>query len=122
MESVLEPVKVVGDRDALARLARNLTDNAVRHARTRVNLEVRRENDGGAVIKVCDDGPGIPPEDRERIFERFVRLDSGRGRASGGTGLGLSIVAAIAREHGGSVEAGEGPGGGAEFRVRLPRG
>ncbi|MDA2811614.1 HAMP domain-containing sensor histidine kinase [Nocardiopsis sp. RSe5-2] len=120
--ALLEPVKVVGDRDALARLARNLADNAVRHARTGVELEVRAEDDGWAVITVRDDGPGIPPEDRERVFERFVRLDSGRGRASGGTGLGLSIVAAIAREHGGSAAAGEGPRGGAAFTVRLPRG
>lgn len=118
----LEPVKVVGDRDALARLARNLADNAVRHARSRVELAVWAQGDDRAVIQVGDDGPGIPAEERDRVFERFVRLDTARGRASGGTGLGLSIVAAIARDHGGTVDAGEGPGGGAEFTVRLPRG
>ncbi|MFW5415272.1 HAMP domain-containing histidine kinase [Nocardiopsis sp. CNT-189] len=120
VEAVLEPVKVVGDRDALVRLARNLADNAVRHARRRVVLAVRAEGED-AVAEVADDGPGVPEEDRVRVFERFVRLDSARGRGSGGAGLGLAIVAGIAREHGGSAEVAGAPEGGALFRVRLPR-
>jgi signal transduction histidine kinase len=69
---------------------------------------------------VDDDGPGIPEQDRARVFERFVRLDEARGRESGGVGLGLAIVAELVREHGGTVVATDGPLGGARFEVRLP--
>ncbi|MGP4112698.1 sensor histidine kinase [Streptomyces sp. 4N509B] len=120
VEASLTPVKVRGDREALVRLVRNLADNAARHARTRVRLATAEE-DGQAVVDVADDGPGVPVGERERVFDRFVRLDDARGRRSGGAGLGLAIARQIAREHGGSVEVTDAPAGGALFRVRIPR-
>jgi signal transduction histidine kinase len=78
------------------------------------------EVDGSARLRVDDDGPGVPPKDRVRIFERFVRLDDARARESGGVGLGLAIVAELVREHRGSVSVSESPMGGARFEVRLP--
>jgi signal transduction histidine kinase len=120
VEASLTPVKVRGDREALVRLVRNLADNAARHARTRVRLATA-EDDGHAVLDVADDGPGVPAGERERIFDRFVRLDEARGRKAGGTGLGLAIVRQIAHEHGGTVEVTDAPAGGALFRVRIPR-
>ncbi|NMH99263.1 HAMP domain-containing histidine kinase [Pseudonocardia sp. K10HN5] len=114
-----EPVRVVGDRGQLVRVVRNLVDNARRHARSKVLVTVRRAG-GQAVIEVADDGPGVPPADRARVFERFVRLDEARSRGDGGAGLGLAIVAEVVAAHGGSVEVDEAPGGGALFRVRLP--
>ncbi|MFJ2031105.1 sensor histidine kinase [Streptosporangium sp. NPDC087985] len=116
----LEPVKVTGDRKALVRMVRNLVDNAVRHTRTMVTLVVRPDGDT-AVVEVADDGPGVPEADRERIFDRFVRVDMARDREAGGAGLGLAIVAEIARRHRAEVEVADSPGGGALFRVRLPR-
>jgi two-component system OmpR family sensor kinase len=74
-----------------------------------------------AVLAVADRGPGIPPEERQRIFEPFQRLDPSRQRATGGLGLGLAIVAALVRAHGGQVVVEDRPGGGALFQVRLPR-
>jgi signal transduction histidine kinase len=114
-----EPVRVIGDRGQLGRVVRNLVDNARRHARSRVLVTVRREGDT-AVLEVLDDGPGVPPADRARVFERFVRLDDARARSDGGSGLGLAIVAEVVAAHGGSVTVEEGPTGGALFRVRLP--
>ncbi len=115
------PVRVRGDRRQLSRLVRNLTDNAARHAAGTVELRTALE-DGAALLEVADDGPGIPEAERERVFERFVRLDASRDRASGGTGLGLAIVAEIAAAHGGSVRALPRPGGGALVRLVLPLG
>ena len=113
------PVRVVGDRGQLAQVVRNLVDNACRHARSRVLVTVR--SDGRqAVLDVADDGPGVPPEQRARVFERFVRLDESRARADGGAGLGLAIVAEVVAAHGGTVDVTSGPLGGALFRVRLP--
>lgn len=111
--------RVDGDGRMLARLTRNLTDNAARHAHARVAVGVREES-GGVVVTVDDDGSGIPDAERERVFERFVRLDEGRARDAGGSGLGLAIVAEIARAHGGSVRVEESPLGGARFVVTLP--
>jgi signal transduction histidine kinase len=111
--------RVEGDPRLLAQLVRNLADNAQRHARSRVTLSVS-ERDGGAVFVVDDDGAGIPEEHRERIFDRFVRLDEARARDAGGSGLGLAIVRAIAAAAGGTVTATDAPGGGARFVVRLP--
>jgi signal transduction histidine kinase len=114
-----QPVRVIGDRGQLARVLRNLVDNARRHARSRVLVTVTREADT-AVIEVSDDGPGVPVADRGKVFERFVRLDDARARSDGGSGLGLAIVAEVVTAHGGTVEVDDAPGGGALFRVRLP--
>ena len=114
----LEPVIVVGDEKQLGRVFRNLTDNAQRHARSRVEISLRADN-GAAVITVEDDGPGIPADQRERVFERFARLDDARSSDSGGTGLGLAIVKSIAQSHGGSVHVEEADRG-ARFVVSIP--
>ncbi len=111
---------VTGDRTQLSRLLINLLANASRHAAGRIRITVTRE-DGQAVLRVHDDGPGIPPGERERIFERFARLDESRHKDPGGTGLGLSIAREIARMHGGSLAAEENSElGGAVFVLRLP--
>jgi signal transduction histidine kinase len=115
----LTAVRVLGDGAALGRVMRNLGDNAARHARSRVELTVV-ERDGEVVIAVEDDGPGIGPADRERVFERFVRLDDARARETGGAGLGLSIVEEIVRAHGGRVAITGSHLGGARLEVHLP--
>ena len=110
---------VRGSREQLARLVRNLLENALRHAATRVTVQLGADDEGNLRLAVADDGPGLPPEDRERVFDRFVRLDG--ARSAGGTGLGLAIVASVAAAHGGSaVASGDGPG--ATFVVLLPGG
>ena len=114
-----EPISLRGDGAALSRLVRNLLENAVRHARSCVQVTVYPRGQD-AVLTVADDGPGIPEEDRARVFHRFVRLDSDRARRGGGSGLGLSIVAAIASAHGGSVVIDDRPGGGTCVAVQLP--
>ena len=115
----VQPVVVDGARDELHRLALNLMENAVRHtpAGTNVHVVVRADGDQ-AVLTVSDDGPGVPEELRDQIFERFVRAAGDRG---GSVGLGLSIVKAVARSHGGDVRLENSPGGGACFVVTLPR-
>jgi signal transduction histidine kinase len=115
----IEACRTVGDRAALARVVRNLVDNAVRHASSTVTLDCRPEADH-AVITIADDGPGIPVQDRARVFERFVRLDPTRTRSSGGSGLGLSIVEQIVRSHHGTVAVGDAAHGGAVFTLTLP--
>ncbi|MFC8145925.1 ATP-binding protein [Streptomyces paradoxus] len=114
-----EPVEVAGSRGQLGRVLANLLDNAQRHARSAVTVSVRREGDR-AVVGVADDGDGVPDGDRERIFERFVRLDAARSRDDGGAGLGLAIARDVAVRHGGTLTAGQGPAGGALFELRLP--
>ncbi|MHB1088201.1 MAG: ATP-binding protein [Acidimicrobiales bacterium] len=110
--------RVKGDAEQLGRAIRNLLDNAVRHAHHRVWVTLERMADD-AVLEVVDDGPGISPEDRERIFERFVRVDESRSRSSGGSGLGLAIVCAIVSAHGGTIEVlNANPG--ARFILRIP--
>ncbi|GAB2859623.1 sensor histidine kinase [Nocardioides pacificus] len=111
--------RVRGDEAALAQVVRNLVDNAVRHARTRLAVSVR-EQDSGVELVIEDDGPGIPEDQRERVFERFVRLDEARARDAGGSGLGLAIVREIVAAHGGSVGVAVSALGGARFVVRLP--
>jgi signal transduction histidine kinase len=96
------PVMIMVDADELHRAVGNLVDNAVRHARTQVEVTARVDQ-GWAVISVSDDGPGIAAEDRERVFERFTRLDDARGRGSGGAGLGLAIVRELVVRAGGTV-------------------
>ncbi len=127
------PVPAAGDPARLERALANLVDNALRHARTGVVVRAATESaesaesPGGAgwtVLEVEDDGPGIPEADRDRVFERFVRLDADRGRAGGGTGLGLSIVREITRAHGGEAHALPSRAGGPGIRLvlRLPAG
>nr|WP_237545390.1 HAMP domain-containing sensor histidine kinase [Streptomyces sp. SID1046] len=113
------PVPASGDPARLERALANLVDNALRYARAEVVVRAT-EHDGWAVLEVTDDGPGIPEADRDRVFERFVRLDADRGRASGGTGLGLAIAREIARAHGGDVRALPAPTGGARLVLRIP--
>ena len=79
-----------------------------------------REQDGIVVLEVADDGPGIDASDRERVFERFARLDPARSGEAGGTGLGLAIAREIVVGHGGTIEVDDAPSGGARFTVRLP--
>jgi signal transduction histidine kinase len=118
--SGVSAARVDGDPGTLRRALRNLVDNAAQHARHRVSLELA-ERDGWAVLHVDDDGPGVSPADRSRVFERFVRLDDARARtAGGGSGLGLAIVAEIVGAHGGSAAIEESPLGGARVTVRLP--
>ena len=111
--------RVLGDREQLGRLIRNLTDNAVRHARTTIALSLAERN-GQVVLDIDDDGTGIDDTQRERIFDRFVRLDEARDRDSGGSGLGLAIVREVAVFHGGTVAIVESRSGGTRFEVRLP--
>lgn len=111
--------RVHGNAAQLTSVVRNLLDNACRHATTRVDVHV--SVDGPEVVLVVDDdGPGVPPEERERVFERFTRLDEGRSRDAGGVGLGLAMVRTIAERHGGHVAIEDAPIGGARFVVRLP--
>jgi len=111
--------RVMGVPGRLSRVVGNLLDNAQRHARSAVRLSVGEEA-GTAVVRVADDGPGVPPADHERIFERFVRLDDARSRDEGGAGLGLAIARDLVLAHGGDLAVREAPGGGALFEVRLP--
>jgi signal transduction histidine kinase len=108
----IHPVRVSGDRARLQQAVTNLADNAARHARSVVRLAVEKHGDRARII-VEDDGPGVPPDERMRVFERFVRLDASRERGSGGSGLGLSIVQEIVHAHAGTVLITDvGPGGG----------
>jgi signal transduction histidine kinase len=116
----LVPTRLIGDSGGLTRVVRNLLENAVRHASSRVELRVRPEGPN-AVLAVGDDGPGIPEAERNRVFDRFVRLDSERARSGGGTGLGLAIVAEVVAAHGGNVTINDRPGGGALVTVQFPR-
>jgi two-component system phosphate regulon sensor histidine kinase PhoR len=98
----------------------NLIDNAIKYCPpdSRVTVQAQRE-DGKAVISVVDNGPGIPEVHRDRIFERFYRIDAGRSRGLGGTGLGLSIVKHWVEAMGGTIAVAAAPGGGTAFRVEL---
>jgi signal transduction histidine kinase len=117
--------RVRGDEDALRRVVRNLLDNARRHAAEQIRVALNR-SDGTVELTVSDDGSGIPATDRERVFERFMRLDEARSREAGGSGLGLAIVNGLVVAHGGSVRAeadasrAQGGLGGARLSVRLP--
>jgi signal transduction histidine kinase len=118
LELDAEPTTIVGDFGRLRQLAVILVDNAIRHAGgpAAVHVEVRRDGNA-AVLRVDDTGRGIRPQDLPRVFDRFWRASNA---PSGGLGLGLAIASWIAERHGGSVTAGERPGGGARFEVRLP--
>jgi signal transduction histidine kinase len=109
------------DPDRLAQALRNLLRNAVEHTEQSGRIEVAaRARDGRVVLVVDDDGPGVPPVERERIFDRFHRANAERGRGGGGTGLGLAIVKAIAEAHGGRAWADASPLGGARVAIELP--
>jgi signal transduction histidine kinase len=119
IETNLQPGVVIrGNRLQLSRLLTNLVDNGERHAACTVTVSVRREGDE-AVVEVQDDGPGIPPGQREVVFERFARLDTARNKETGGTGLGLPIAREIAAQHGGTLSI-EDSEQGARFVVRIP--
>ncbi|MFA0851078.1 HAMP domain-containing sensor histidine kinase [Curtobacterium sp. WHRI 8282] len=119
--SAISTARVLGDERVLAGVVRNLVDNAVRHASTRVAVSLT-EHDGSAVLTVDDDGTGVPEDERERVFERFVRLDEARSRDAGGAGLGLAIVRDAVRAHGGDTTVVTSPLGGARFVVRIALG
>ncbi|MEU3053140.1 sensor histidine kinase [Streptomyces griseus] len=112
------PAYVHGRSGDYERLLRNLVDNATRHAANRVRVTVRNQ-DEQVVLSVHDDGPGVPAEDAERIFERFVRRDDARSRDRGGTGLGLAIARELAHRHRGTLDLVPSDRG-ACFRLRLP--
>jgi signal transduction histidine kinase len=112
-----DAVWVLADADRVAQVLGNLLANAGRVADT-VRIDVRADGER-AVVDVTDDGPGVPPADRERIFERLVRLDQGRDRHAGGVGLGLAVARGIAEAHGGSLTC-EPSDVGARFRLVLP--
>jgi signal transduction histidine kinase len=111
-------VTVQGNRIQLIRVFDNLLANARRHAATKIEATAERAA-GQAVVTVTDDGDGIAPQDRERVFERFVRLDEGRRREPGGSGLGLAISRDIAHAHNGTLLVEDSPRG-ARFVLRLP--
>jgi signal transduction histidine kinase len=123
IESHLDgPLPLQGNPDELHRLIRNLLENAVRHTPEKATVELTARRDGDhALLEVLDDGPGIPSDMEDQVFDRFVRGEGPADTAGGGgSGLGLAIVRAVAESHGGSVSAGKSTYGGARFSVRLP--
>lgn len=118
--NLTEDITVTGVRNHLARLLVNLVDNAQHHAASGVWVGLDVEQGGTVVLRVSDDGPGVPLSDRGRIFDRFVRLDESRSRDEGGAGLGLAIVRDVVTKHGGDIRVEQSAHGGAEFVVRLP--
>ena len=117
-----DPAIVDGNRDALGVLVRNLLDNAIRHSPPGGQVDVSVESDASAgpraLLVVTDQGPGIPPAERERVFDRFYRVP---GAAAGGSGIGLALVRSIARHHGGDVRLDDNPSGtGLRVAVDLP--
>jgi signal transduction histidine kinase len=115
--SQLSAAQLEGDADGLIRAVRNLADNAARHARTTVAFGIAESN-GSAVLTVTDDGPGIPPSEAERVFERFTQLDP--ARTDGGVGLGLAIAREIVTQHGGTIVVDQEYDAGARLVVTLP--
>jgi signal transduction histidine kinase len=116
----LNAARIWGDPEQLERVVANLLDNAQRHAATTIVVELHVV-DSTVELAIADDGPGIPVEFRERVFDRFWRLDEARDRHSGGAGLGLAITRRIVEDHRGSVELAD-TNGGARVVVRLPVG
>ncbi len=114
-----EPVRITGNLVLITSAIRNLIDNASRHTDKTVVVSLTTTGTE-ATLHVDDDGPGIDPDDRLVVFERFTRLDEARDRPSGGSGLGLAITREITRAHGGTVEVADSPLGGARFTLRLP--
>lgn len=118
--SGVRPARVFVDSSDASRAIRNLIENAERFATSRVDVAIATADDSVSV-EISDDGPGIPAEQRDRVFERFTRLDVDRARSDGGTGLGLAIVASIAARSGGGVTVHTSATGGALFRLTFPR-
>jgi signal transduction histidine kinase len=115
LDAPAEPVLVNGNADAIADVVRNLVENAVYQSPVGGEVTITVSKDG--TVTVADRGPGVPPEHRQRVFERFWR---GHNAARPGAGLGLAIVAEIAKAHGGSIDVADREGGGAEFILRIP--
>lgn len=113
------PVRIVADRALLTRAVRNLVDNAARHAEEDVLITLAITS-SDALIEVHDDGPGVPVDQQERIFDRFTRLDEARDRHRGGAGLGLAIAREVAEAHCGNLTVSTSPLGGAQFTLSLP--
>ena len=124
-ESLTDAPVVQGDEARLRQVIGNLVTNALTHtptaARVTISLAEDAEQPDAVVLRVADEGPGMPAEDAARVFERFYRADASRTREAGGTGLGLAIVASLVGAHGGTVALDTAPGRGATFTVRLPR-
>jgi signal transduction histidine kinase len=120
VRATFEPVRVTGDADALLRVVRNLIDNSARHATHSVTISVGTRDDTAEIV-IGNDGPPIPAADRERIFDRFVRLDDSRSRSDGGSGLGLPIARDIVGAHGGTLTV-DDLDQGVAMRIRLPLG
>jgi signal transduction histidine kinase len=118
--SGVSAAQIHGDPEQLARAVRNLTDNAARHATGIVSLSLV-EQDGAAVLSVADDGPGIPIDQHERVFERFTRLDEARTPGAGGAGLGLAITREIVERHGGTITIDADHRPGTRFLIVLPK-
>jgi signal transduction histidine kinase len=119
--SLVSGAQLEGDRDQLTRVVRNLLENAARHASSRITVALsEHEAAGELTLSIEDDGPGIPPDARERVFERFARLSESRSRDGGGVGLGLAITREIVSRHGGLVFVDPAYGEGARFVVRFP--
>jgi signal transduction histidine kinase len=110
---------VLGNPEQLSRMFRNIIDNALRYARERVDVTIDAAPDR-VHVEIADDGPGIPADQRERVFDRFVRLDPSRERTSGSTGLGLAIAKEIATAHHGTITITDTPGGGTRVTIALP--
>src|SRR5581483_10536431 len=117
-------VTAQADPERLRQILANLIDNAIKYGRNegRVRITGRKVDSARVEFAVCDDGPGIPPEAKARIFERFYRVDKARSREQGGTGLGLAIVKNVVQAHGGEVRVESTPGEGATFFFTLPLG
>jgi signal transduction histidine kinase len=118
--TAVRPVQALAHGESIARVVRNLLDNAATHASSRVLVALREEPGPVWTLTVEDDGPGIAEADRGRVFERFTRLDEARARHQGGTGLGLAIVRELVTAHGGSVRVTQSPLGGAAFVLIVP--
>ncbi len=115
--TVDQPHRVNGSSGLLQRCIGNLVENAARHATSKVDITVSTTQAGEAVVRVDDDGPGVPADRLETIFERFTRIDDARNRRQGGAGLGLSIARGIAQQHGATLSASNRPEGGARFEI-----
>ncbi len=116
-------LRVDGVRTQLVSLVRNLVENGVKYSDEGGLVQVHvSEANGRALVRVSDEGAGIPADDHDRVFERFYRVDRARNRDTGGSGLGLSIVRNVVQGHGGTVDLESREGGGTTVTVRLPFG